>query len=244
MDTRKPARPRILPTGVQNRTQLSANVRAAGIVGDVRSYLDQPAAPTLFLPVAQSPYSTMNLFESWFPSHLVVQAHGAPGGLTQAVRQAMLEVDPGLPVGSLRSMDEVFGSALAGQRFHMSLMSTFAGLALLLSVIGIYGVLAYVVGRRTREIGIRVALGAGRGKVLAQILHQGLRPVAIGLVLGLIAAWFLSRLLDGLLFGVESFDPATFTLTVFVLAAAAVLACLVPGWRATRTDPIVALRED
>jgi putative ABC transport system permease protein len=222
----------------------NSSYEIVGVVADVRSYLNDSAPPTVLLPVAQSPAQVMGLFEGWFPSHLLVRSELPPASLVAAVREAMREVDRELPLGSIRPMDEVFAAALAGQRFHMSLMSVFAGLALVLAAIGVYGVLAYSVARRTREIGIHVALGAGSRAVLGKVLAQGMRPVVGGLLAGLFGAWLLSRLMAGMLFGVEAFDPATFALVAAGLGAVALVACLLPALRATRADPLMALRQD
>jgi putative ABC transport system permease protein len=215
-----------------------------GVVADVRSFLDRPAPPTLFLPVAQSPHGTMALFEGWFPSHLVLRTELAPASLAPALAQLMREVDPGLPVGAIRPMEEVFAAALADRRFLASLMGAFSILALLLAAVGVYGVLSYSIGRRTREIGIQVALGAGREQVLRQVLVQGLRPVAAGMALGLLGAWALGGLMQGLLVGVASFDPRTHAAVVLTLALVAFAACLAPALRATRADPLLALRHE
>ncbi len=230
---------------IGRRLQLTGrSYEIVGVVGDVRSYLDDAAPPTVLLPVAQSSAQTMGLFEGWFPSHLLVSSDLPPASLVAAVREAMREVDRELPLGSIRPMDEVLATALAGQRFHMSLMSVFAGLALALAAIGVYGVLAYSVARRTREIGIHVALGAGSRAVLGKVLAQGMRPVLGGMLAGLFGAWLLSRLMAGMLFGVEPFDPATFAVVVAAVGAVALVACLLPALRATRADPLAALRQE
>jgi ABC-type antimicrobial peptide transport system permease subunit len=154
----------------------------------------------------------------------------------------MLRVDPQLPVAEIHTMAEVVSKSTARQDFNMLLLGIFAGTALLLAAVGIYGVMAYTVEQRTAEIGIRVALGAQQGQMLGMIMSHGLLLAGIGVVLGAGAAFGLTRLLKSLLFGVTVSDPATFIVVPLVLTAVALLACLVPARRAARVDPIVALR--
>jgi putative ABC transport system permease protein len=142
------------------------------------------------------------------------------------------------------TLDQVLSGSLSRQRFGMVLLAAFALLALVLAAVGIYSVLSYTVRRRGREIGIRMALGAGPGDVLQMIVLQGMRPTLIGMAVGLGAALALGRLLAGLLYGVEAADPATFAAVAAVLCLVALLACLLPARRATRVDPIRALREE
>jgi putative ABC transport system permease protein len=175
---------------------------------------------------------------------LVVKTAAAPSTLTASVRGAIRQLDPNLPVADVRPMTEVVGAALSTPRFTSALLSMFAILALTLSAVGIYGVLSYVVSRRTREIGIRVAIGADRGRVLRMVLASGLGLAMIGVVTGLLAALALTRLLSGLLHGVTPEDPATFVAVAGALVAVALAASLAPAWRATRVDPVVALKSE
>jgi putative ABC transport system permease protein len=175
---------------------------------------------------------------------LVVKTAGAPSALAPSVRNAIREMDPNLPVADIRSMTEVVGAALSTPRFTSVLLSMFALLALALSAVGIYGVLSYVVSRRTREIGIRVAIGADRGRVLRMVLASGLTLAAIGVVTGLVAAFAVTRLLRGLLHDVTPSDPLTFASVAAGLLAVAVAASLAPAWRAMRVDPVVALKSE
>jgi ABC-type antimicrobial peptide transport system permease subunit len=145
-------------------------------------------------------------------------------------------------VSGAQTLSEVIGDSLARQRFSMILLNSFAVVALLLASIGIYGVISYLVGQRTHELGIRLALGAQRGDVLRLILSHGLRMAVGGVALGLIAALALTRLLAEMLYGVSATDPATFAVIALVLTMVALVACFVPAWRATRIDPLVALR--
>jgi putative ABC transport system permease protein len=141
-----------------------------------------------------------------------------------------------------RTLDQQFDNAISGQRFYALLLGVFAGLALILAGVGIYGVLSYLVGQRTREIGIRMALGANSASVLRNVLGRGFALVGTGLAIGLGVSLGMTRLIGGLLYQVEASDPVTFVAAIFVLAAVALIACWIPAVRATKVDPIVALR--
>jgi len=213
-----------------------------GIVGDVKSYLDQPAPPTTFVPAAQASYDTSRLFEAWFPRSLVVRASVNPLSLTRAVRQAVAEVDPLVPTGPMRSMDQVLSHSLALRSFMMTLLSSFAVLALLLACVGIYGVISYAVSQRTREIGVRIALGARRADVLRLILAEAMKLILIGVALGVAAALALTKAMATLLYGVSAADPFIFLSVILLLMIVSLAACYVPARRAMRVDPMVALR--
>jgi putative ABC transport system permease protein len=217
-------------------------VQIAGVVGDVRSSLNEPAPPTVFIPIAQASYSTDQLFQGWFPTSILVRTTVKPLSLSRAVTEAVRNTDPSIPVGQVRSMEEVLSTSLAFQRFLATLMSLFAGLALLLAAVGIYGVISYSVSQRTHEIGIRMALGAQRRDVLLMVIRQGLTIALVGVGAGLIAALALTRLMVSMLYGVKPSDPATFVAVSFVLAGVALLATYIPARRATNVDPMVALR--
>jgi len=175
---------------------------------------------------------------------LVVRTKGSPAALTSQVKDAIRGLDPNLPVADVRTMEEVVGGAMSTPRFTSVLLSIFAALALTLSAVGIYGVLSYVVSRRTREIGIRVAIGAGRGQVLKMVLGSGIALALAGIAAGLVLAFAVTRLLRGLLHGVTAADPLTFTAVAIVLAGVAALASVVPAWRASRVDPVIALKSE
>jgi putative ABC transport system permease protein len=175
---------------------------------------------------------------------LVVRTQGNPSALTSQVKKTIRDLDPNLPVADVRTMEDVVGGAMSTPRFTSVLLSIFAALALTLSAVGIYGVLSYVVSRRTREIGIRVAIGAGRGQVLKMVLRSGVSLALYGILAGLVLAFGVTRLLGGLLHGVRPADPATFAVVAVALTAVAVLASVVPAWRASRVDPVVALKSE
>jgi putative ABC transport system permease protein len=177
-------------------------------------------------------------------NHLVVRTAGDPRALAPAVRQAVRGVDPTLAVDDVTTMEALVSQHLGGTRFRMQLLAAFAGFALFLTALGTYGVMAFVVGQRTREIGVRVALGARGGHVLGLVLRQGLVPVALGLVGGLAASAALGRTLRGLLYGVGAQDPRAALAASALLLAAAMGACALPARRALRVDPAVALRDE
>jgi predicted permease len=213
-----------------------------GVVGDVKSYLDQPSEPTTFIPAAQAKLGTSKLFEGWFPRSIVVRSTGDPLILGQALREALTAADPLVPTGAVRSMDQVLAHSLALRSFMMLLLSIFGGLALVLASVGIYGVVSFAVSQRTREIGVRMALGARPADVLRMILMEGLKLVAVGVVLGVAAALMLTRLLEGMVYGVSMRDPLIFVLVNLLMVAVSLAACYVPARRAMRVDPITALR--
>src|SRR5207237_378323 len=182
------------------------------------------------------------MFEAWFPRTLVVRSGLDPLSLGRAVREAVAAVDPTIPTGHLRSMDQVLSHSLALRNVMRVLLTFFAALALLLASIGIYGVISYAVATRTREIGVRIALGAQRADVLRIVLGEGLKLILAGATLGLAAAFALTKLLGSLLYGVSATDPAIFAFGTALLVIVALAACHIPARRAMRVDPIVALR--
>ena len=209
----------------------------AAVVGDIREFdVLTPPRPTLYLPVSQADDS-IYVLRDW-----VVRASDDPITVASSIRAAMREVDPDLPVSRLRSLEQVRNISVAPQRFNLSLFGLFAALALVLTAVGIYGVMAYSVAQRTREIGIRMALGAQRGDVVKLVLAQGVRHAALGVILGLAGAFSLTRLMASLLYGVRPTDPLTFAGVTLILAGVALLACYLPARRAMHVDPMVALR--
>jgi predicted permease len=208
-----------------------------GVVSDVREF--SPTAepePTMYLPIAQFSYPD-GILRDW-----VVRTNGDPARIASSVRSAIWQVDKNLPITRIRTMEEVRSLSLASQRMHLLLFGLFAALALALATIGIYGVLAYNVAQRTREIGIRLALGADGNAVLCLVVGQGMRLAALGILLGLIGALALTRLMAGMIYGISSTDPATFFAVAILLGFVAVAACCIPARRAMRVDPMVALR--
>jgi predicted permease len=224
---------------------INMKVQVVGVVGHVKQWgLNRDATATLqaqcYLPVAQLPDSLLSVF-----SHgvgMVVRTHAAPISTMDEIRRKLAGVNSDMVVYGTETMSDVISDSLSAQRFAMILLGVFAGLALVLASIGIYGVISYVVGQRTREIGIRMALGAERGTVLKMVLLQAGRMVVGGLAVGLVAAIALTRLMSTMLFGVSPMDPVTLLGVTVLLALVALLACYWPARRATQVDPTVALR--
>jgi len=178
----------------------------------------------------------------WEPGVLIVRGRGDAASLVPLVREAIREVDEGVSVREARTLDSILAATLSGQRFNARLLTLFAVVALALSAVGLFGVVSYTVQRRTREIGVRMALGARAADVRALVVRQGMTPALIGLGVGLVLAAGAVRLLRGLLYGVQPWDPVTFLAAAAVLAGTALAACYAPARRATRVDPVTALR--
>jgi putative ABC transport system permease protein len=215
-------------------------VTVVGIVANVRhNGLTDVVKEKFYVPHTQWPRSVGNAIRSMT---VVVKAERDAQSLASPVRQAIRELDPNLPVAMVRTMDEIVASTLSAPRFTGALLGVFAALALALSAIGIYGVLSYVVSRRTREIGIRLAIGAGRAQVLGLVLRSGLGFAIAGVANGLAAAAALSQAMTTLLHGVTPADPLTYAAVAVTLTVVAVAASLIPAWRAARVSPMRALR--
>ena len=207
-----------------------------GVVGDVKhAGLDGEIRPMTYWPYARNPYGSMTI---------AVRTAGAGQGVVNAIGAVIRQMDPDLAVANLRTMDEVVANSVAQRRLTMLLLTIFAGAALLLAAVGIYGVIAYSVTQRTQEIGIRMALGAQRGDVLRMIVGQAMALTCAGILIGAIGAFLLTRLMTGLLFNVRPGDPFTFVAVAAVLGIVAAAASYVPGRRATRVDPVIALRAE
>jgi putative ABC transport system permease protein len=187
-------------------------------------------------------YFTYRQLRSLMPNALILRTAIDPLSLATPVRNAIWAVDKDQTVANIDSMEHIVAGAVARQRFSMLLLAIFAGVALVLAAVGIYGVMSYSVAQQTREIGIRMALGAQRSDVLKMTVKQGLRLVAFGLAIGLVAAFILTRVMASLLFGISATDPLTFISISLVLLAVAILASYIPALRATRVDPMIALR--
>jgi cell division protein FtsX len=235
------------PLGRWVRTGGDGNpkVQVVGVVPDVRHQgLDAAPVPTVYTPHHQNGW--------WRPMHLVVRTDGGmadgaaadPLAVAPALRRAVATVDAGVPLDDVRSLEQLVYASAARPRFRATLLGAFGGLALAIAGAGIYGLMAYTVRQRRREMGVRLALGAPRGAVVRLVVGDGMRLAGAGVALGLIVALALARLLASVLFEVSPADPLTFGATTLVLAAMGLAACAVPAWRASRTDAMVALRAE
>jgi putative ABC transport system permease protein len=206
-----------------------------GVVGHVKHYgPDVEGREQAYFPLAQSPFLRS--------MYLAVRTTLEPTSVTSAIRQQVFAIDKSMPIYEVSTMDQLLSNSVVQPRLNLTLLVTFAALALALAAVGIYGVMAYVVTQRTREIGIRIAVGAQTEDVLRQVLTEGARLAAIGLALGLVGSLATSRLIATLLFGVKPTDPLTFAAVAVILTSVTLAACYIPARRATRVDPMVALR--
>jgi putative ABC transport system permease protein len=225
------------PLGKRISVQMFEKPRSTeivGIVGDVRyDSLTDEAEPTVYFPHSELTYPFMTL---------VIRTNGDPEAMAPTVQREVRAIDSDQPVSDVRTMNQVMADTTARTRFNALLLGLFAGLAMLLAAVGIFGVMNYSVTLRTREIGLRMALGARQSQVLMLIMKQGLLLTLIGIGVGLAGALVLTRVMSGLLFGVDATDPATFTAIVLLLAVVSLIACYIPARRATRVDPMIALR--
>ena len=216
-----------------------------GVVKDVREHgLHTEPPPLLYIPQGQLPEKFHALLLDLLPVRLLVRGSEDPAVLAEAMRQVIWAVDSQLPVAQFVPMEQLVSGSLAAQRFNTLLMGLMAGLALLLAAMGIYGVLSYVVNQRTQEMGLRLALGATRARVVWFVLRQGLTTVGIGLGLGMLGAYWFTQLLSSLLVYVSELDPVAFIAAPGLLLLVALVAILVPALRASRVDPMVALRAE
>jgi predicted permease len=216
-----------------------------GVVGDVKlDSLDETR------PVATVYWPLNQIFalpsETWrsFPMSLAVRTGGDPMSIVTAVTSAVHQVDPETPVTNVVTMNELISNTLRPQRSNMFLLAAFATLALVLTAVGIYSVLSYAVRRRVREIGIRMALGASHSDVLKMIVTDGMKPILLGVTIGLAAALALGRVVSSLIYGVRATDPLTLATVTVLLVAVGVLATAIPAYRATRVEPIRTLRDE
>jgi len=211
-------------------------IEVVGVAGVVKQYgLDNEGKIAVYLPHAQEPDNVM---------FLAVKTTSEPTGLATAIGREIHDVDPSVAVFNVRTMQNLLDDSLRRQRFSTTMLSAFAAFALLLAVIGVYGVMSYLVSQNTHDIGLRVALGARPGDVVRLVVRQGMELAAIGIVAGLLGAIALTRLMASLLFGVAPTDALTFSAIVFILTAAALAATAIPALRAARVDPLVALRQE
>ena len=225
------------PIGKRIRVgRVTEPMRVVGVIGDVRNLnLAADTQPEIYMPFAQRPWAAMNL---------IVRTQRNPRSLAESVRACVLAVDKDQPVTAVKTMDEVLDAASAKPRFTTSLLGALSGTALLLALVGIYGVIAFSVTERTREMGIRMALGAERADIFRLVLRQGMTLAGAGIVAGLAASLALTRLLASLLYHVRVTDPLTFGVSAALFLAVAVMASYFPARRATRVDPATALRYD
>ena len=209
-----------------------------GVVGNIaHNGLTGPVRHRYYRPHAQ-----VNSVSSQRSVSLTIQTEGDPRSVLDAVRAEIRTLDPSIPVAQVRTYDDILSSAVAEQRFALVLLGVFAAIALTLAVIGIYGVLSYSVSRRTREIGVRLALGAERAQVVRRVVGQGMAMAVLGVLMGTGVSWALARFMEGMLYGVDPRDPVTFVGVPALFAAVALAACFVPAFRASRVDPAKALR--
>jgi predicted permease len=216
--------------------------RIVGILKDLKQGgIDEPAGTEVFFLAEQAPrlfnFASSNM-------NIVVRSSLPYETLAPQLRAAVREIDSSLPIVKMRTMDEVFADSVERPRFLAILLVSFGGLALLLAAVGTYGILSYIVAERRQEIGIRMALGADRSRVLAMVMRQGLVLTGVGLAAGFLGSFILNRALASLLFNVKPSDPLTLAAVGGIIAAVAIVAVLVPARNATRTDPLVVLRSE
>jgi predicted permease len=230
-----------------NLTQFNVQVEIVGVVGHVQQW--GPAGDSkagveaeFFYPFMQLPDQLMPLAADGVA--VVLRTEGDPGSVMTLVRGAVSELDRREVIYGVQTLDEVINRSLAARRLTMLLLAIFAGLALALSCVGIYGVISYLVGQRTQEIGVRMALGAQDSDVMRLVLGHGAKTALIGVFLGLAGAWALTRLMANELFGIGARDPLTFAAVAVLLMLVALAACYIPARRAVRVDPMVALRHE
>ena len=223
------------PLGRRFRALFSPDITIVGVVGDVRhNALNLPVTPHIYLSHNQEPYGSLSV---------VVRTSGAATAVAAPVRDQLRALDPALPVG-IRTMNEVVAASVDEPRFHALLIAVFGAVALALAIVGIVGVVSYAATQRTREIGVRIALGAQRREIAALMIGQSMRPIVAGLIAGAIVALYLARFIETMLFGVEPADPLTFSSVIALLGTVALLACWFPARRASRIDPVVSLRTE
>jgi putative ABC transport system permease protein len=208
-----------------------------GVAGDVRQMgVDEPVKAEMYFP-----YQQVKDRQFFAPRDLAIRTAADSLSMIAAVSREIHQVDADQPISNIRTMDEVLGEETATRRLGMTLLTIFAGLALLLSALGIYGVLAYFVVQHTQEIGVRLALGAPRRNILGLVLKKGMVLALVGVAIGLGAAFALTRLMASLVYGVSTTDPLTYAAITLLLTVVALLACYLPARRATSVDPMVAL---
>jgi putative ABC transport system permease protein len=189
----------------------------------------------MYVPFAQAPL---------YGAEVVVRSSLSASSVAAGIRQAVRSIDKNLPVTDIEPLNDALGKSISQERFRTFLLGSFSAIALMLAAVGIFGVMSYSASQRTHEIGIRIALGAGRREVLRLILGQGMKLALFGLGIGVVAAFLLTRLMSSLLYGVSATDPVTFASVAIILLSVALTACYIPARRAMRVDPMVALRHE
>jgi predicted permease len=229
--------PRESPLGKRVRNGSRAPwMSIVGVVGTVKQYgLDQDLRMVVYSPHAQMTHSGM---------YLVARTAQDPAQMSAAIAQAVHQVEPGAPVYAVATMSQRIYDSLARQRFSTTMLAVFAGFAMLLGGVGIYGVMSYLVTQGTHDLGVRIALGASRGNILGLVVRQGMWLAGIGIIAGLVGALVLTRVMSALLYQVSATDVVTFATVALFVAAVSMVASYVPAWRATRVDPLVALRDE
>jgi putative ABC transport system permease protein len=208
-------------------------ITIVGVVGDIRHFgLDMEPKPEMYVPFAQEPY---------FTAIYVVRSNQDLRGLLPAIRREIQAIDPAVPLANVRTFENVIADSVAPRRLSVVLLGVFAGVAVLLASVGVYGVMSFLVVQRTHEIGVRMALGAQRSDVLKLVLARSLKLISAGTIIGLIVAVMSTHTLRALLYSVSAFDAATFALVTILLGAVALLASYLPAMRATRADPMMVL---
>jgi putative ABC transport system permease protein len=223
------------PIGKRIRVLFSPEITIVGVVGDVRhNELSLPAYPHIYLAHSQEPWSSVSF---------VIRTTGSPSQVAAAVRDGLRALDPSLPV-TIRTLNDVVATSVGRPRFYAVLIGLFSAIALGLAIVGIFGVVGYVVTQRTKEIGVRMALGARPGEILGLVVRQGMQPIAAGMVAGVLGGLALTQFIRTLLFHVEPADPLALGLAVLIMTGVALLACWVPARRAAGLDPVIALRSE
>ena len=233
-----PLTQRVVLDAVPNVDQLGSGIerQIVGVYADVRNGgLRNEVLPGIDLPFWQVP---------WPQTTVAVRTAGEPMGVRQSIAAVIQAMDPDLPMGDVRTMEQIVSDAMATDRFNTVLFGSFAAIALLLAVVGIYGVMAFAVAQRTHEIGVRMALGAGRHRVLAQVLREGMTTTVIGMVLGSVGAYYAARSMRSIVQGLGAVALTAYIAVTVTLLVAALAACLVPAARAASVDPMVALRRE
>jgi putative ABC transport system permease protein len=229
---------RVILEAVPNVEQLGPGIerQIVGVYADVRNDgLQNDILPGIDLPFSQVP---------WPQTTVAVRTAGEPMAVHQSIAAVVQSMDPDLPMADVRTMEQILSDSMAADRFNTALFGSFAAIALLLAAVGIYGVMAFAVAQRTHEIGVRMALGAGRRRVVAQVLREGMTTTLIGVVLGSVGAYYVARSMQSIVQGVGAVDPTAYVAVTLTLLGAALVACFVPAARAASVDPMIALRRE